>query len=113
MQRAIAETERRRQIQHAYNQQHGITPKGINKAVEDIMQLGQKNTDRRRHNAALAQVAEPTPDYHAMAANQLTDELKQIEERMYQHARDLEFEQAAALRDRLQQIKQQAGLKPA
>ena len=112
MERAIAETDRRRARQEAYNKEHGITPKGVIKAVTDILEgaygapgrsraKGKKVADRK--GAYAVDVANLTP-----AA--LSRKLKQMEEQMYEHAKNLEFEDAARLRDELAEVKQQAFL---
>ncbi len=107
MQRAIGETDRRRSKQRAYNETHGITPRSIQKAVADVMHSGyedysaQSRTGRRRLKAA-----EPTAKYMAMKPQQLVKHIQKLEKEMYQHARDLEFEQAAAKRDELRRARE-------
>ncbi|MGB1109242.1 MAG: UvrB/UvrC motif-containing protein, partial [Gammaproteobacteria bacterium] len=106
MRRAMDETERRREKQEAFNREHGITPKTIRKAVADVMELGGTKGRAGRAN----RVAEPKADYAAMPPQQLLKKLKELEQKMFQHARDLEFEQAAQVRDEIHAIKAQAGL---
>ncbi|MGH8454465.1 MAG: excinuclease ABC subunit UvrB, partial [Nevskiales bacterium] len=107
MQRAMGETERRRSKQRAYNQAHGITPRSIEKAVADDMQCGyedyspQSRTGRKR-----LKLAEPMARYAAMKPQQLAKHIQKLEKEMYQHARDLEFEQAAAKRDELRRMRE-------
>lgn len=98
---AIEETERRRALQHAYNLEHGITPKGLNKAIGDVMDMGGSRSAGKGSRKA----AEPQGEYHARSASEIAKEIKRMEEQMFQHARDLEFEQAAALRDQIQQLR--------
>lgn len=106
MRRAIDETERRRAKQIEFNQQHGITPKGIRKSVEDILEgaraPGGKKGQQRK-------VAEPLPKYavapEAMEPKQAAALLRELEQKMFQHAKNLEFEQAARLRDEIQRLK--------
>ena len=99
MQRAIDETERRRAKQIAHNLQQGIEPTAIRKKISDVMDLGQAPT-------ALRKVAEQMILIKGKTPYQLQAQMKQIEQKMLQHAKDLEFEQAAALRDELHQLKQ-------
>ena len=104
MQRAIEETERRREKQMAFNQEHNITPKTIRKKIADIMESaypgGQKSAKE------YARVAEEEAAYAALSPAQLAKKLKTMEETMYQHARDLEFEEAARLRDEIKHLKE-------
>jgi len=102
MQRAISETDRRREKQVAYNKQHGITPKGIQKAVIEIME-GAINDS----SAKILKVAEQTAKYSALSPQQLAKKIKKLEQQMYQHAKNLEFEQAAKLRDELQALERE------
>ncbi len=108
MQRAIEETERRRNTQIAFNLEHGITPQSIRKAVADVMEGARveagagragKAAERRRKRG------EGEVDYAAMSPAKLAQAIKQMEQTMYQHARDLEFEQAARVRDEVQRLK--------
>ncbi|WP_455207725.1 excinuclease ABC subunit UvrB [Kaarinaea lacus] len=106
MQRAIGETERRRAKQTEYNKQHGITPKTIEKSVADIMEgafAAQKGQPAR-----YAKVAEETIEYAAMTPKQLEKKIKSLEDQMYQHAQNLEFEEAAKIRDQIEHIRQSA-----
>jgi len=102
MRRAIDETERRREKQQAYNATHGITPKSIVKAVADVMEgavpLG-PSTARR-----FAEVAEEVADYGRLSPEELAKRISRLEQQMYEHARNLEFEEAAQLRDRIRQM---------
>ncbi len=105
MQRALGEMDRRRIIQLAYNQEHNITPKGIAKKIHDIMGVGyEKEPKLRKHGG---KIRERAAKYEIMSPQQLTKEITRLEKRMYQHAKDLEFEQAAKMRDQIQEIKQQ------
>ncbi|MCA1931872.1 excinuclease ABC subunit UvrB [Rheinheimera sp.] len=98
MQRAIDETERRRAKQIAYNELHGITPTAIKKKISDVMDLGQ--------DADLPKVAEKIKLAKGKTPYQLQAEIKQLEQKMLQHARDLEFEMAAQLRDQIHQLRE-------
>ena len=101
---AIEETERRRAVQHAYNLKHGITPKGLNKSIGDVMDMGGSRT-AGKPGKGMRKAAEPQGEYHVRSASEIAKEIKRMEEQMFQHARDLEFEQAAALRDQIQQLR--------
>lgn len=101
---AIEETERRRAVQHAHNLKHGITPKGLNKSIGDVMDMGGSRTAGKPGNG-MRKAAEPQGEYHARSASEIAKEIKRMEEQMFQHARDLEFEQAAALRDQVQRLR--------
>lgn len=101
---AIDETERRRALQHAYNLEHGIIPKGLNKAIGDVMDMGGSRSAGKGGKGS-RKAAEPQGEYHARSASEIAKEIKRMEEQMFQHARDLEFEQAAALRDQIQQLR--------
>jgi len=115
MQAAIGETERRRLKQVAYNETHGITPKGIIKAVKEIIDgvppthplFGTKNYGTKSAHAGreFLHAAEEEAEYAAMAPDALAKLLNKLEKQMYVHARNLEFEQAAALRDKLHTIR--------
>lgn len=101
---AIEETERRRTLQHAHNLEHGITPKGLNKSVGDVMDMGgSRSTGKTGRGGRKA--AEPQGEYHVRSAGEIAKEIKRMEEQMFQHARDLEFEHAAALRDQIQRLR--------
>ena len=101
---AIEETERRRALQHAHNLEHGIVPKGLNKAIGDVMDMGGSRTAGKAGKGS-RKAAEPQGEYHARSASEISKEIKRMEEQMFQHARDLEFEQAAALRDQIQRLR--------
>ena len=105
MQRAIDETERRRAKQVAYNEQHGITPKGLTKRITDVMDLGGAVRTPRREQ----RVAEDTSSYKTplLDPRQLMAAITDTEKAMYQAAQDLEFEKAASLRDELAALREQ------
>ena len=103
MQRAIAETDRRREKQKQYNQHHGITPEGVKKAITDIMEGAHYDTKSQRRKWAKA--AEEPAEYIGQPPELLMKKIKQLEDRMYKHARDLEFEEAAKMRDEIQRIR--------
>jgi len=102
MRRAMDETERRRRKQIAYNEAHHITPTTISKAVADIMEgarAGAPMSPKR-----YAKVAEAEAEYAAMTPQQMAKRIQALEKQMYQHARDLEFEEAARIRDQIHQL---------
>jgi len=105
MERAIGETERRRKKQVAYNEEHGITPKGVEKKIADVMEgaYGISSSSSRKY----AQVAEEIVHYASMTPRQLEKEIQTLEQQMYEHARNLEFEQAAAIRNKIKEIQQE------
>ncbi len=103
MERAIAETDRRRKKQVAYNAAHGITPKTIRKRVREVMEGAR--SDKGRGLGRLQKVAEPRLEYRHLTPEQAMQKLKKLEKQMYRHARDLEFEEAAAVRDRIGELR--------
>ncbi|MEO5561674.1 MAG: excinuclease ABC subunit UvrB [Dokdonella sp.] len=109
MQAAIDETDRRRAKQVEYNLEHGITPTTIIRKVTDIME-GAREADSlkpRGRGAAARKVAEQMADYRTMTPQQISTKLRQLEAQMYKHAQDLEFEDAARLRDEIHRIREQ------
>ncbi|PHS32452.1 MAG: excinuclease ABC subunit B [Methylophaga sp.] len=103
MQRAIAETDRRRKKQQEYNKEHGITPTGIKKAIRDS--LDDKQEQLKNDRKYINQVAEEKARYAALTPRQLAKRLQQMENAMYKHAQDLEFEEAGKLRDEMERIR--------
>jgi excinuclease ABC subunit B len=101
MRRAIDETERRRQRQLEFNEAHGITPTTIVKGIQDIME-GARGTGRgaARSRKGRRQAGRRVPPEQAAA------EIARLEKAMYRHARDLEFEEAARLRDEIEALRQ-------
>jgi len=104
MRAAIDETERRRAKQVTYNLTHGITPVGIIKEVKDIIDGVAYARSGRIEPAALL-AAEEAAEYELLSPDALARMLNKLEKQMYTHARNLEFEQAAALRNKMQAIK--------
>ena len=104
MRRALDETARRRDKQHRHNLAHGITPRGIYKAVADILEGAYPGVPLPA--AQYAQVAEETVAYARETPAALAKKIKHLEQAMQRHARDLEFEQAARLRDEIQHLRQ-------
>ncbi|OEG75963.1 excinuclease ABC subunit B [Shewanella colwelliana] len=106
MAKAIGETERRRAKQHQFNIDNGITPKGVSKSITDVMDVGEQNKHTAKVLPAYQRVAEPNAKYQGIDAASLSHQIDQLEKQMHQHARDLEFEQAAALRDQVHELRE-------
>ena len=106
MQQAIDETERRREKQHKFNIEHHIEPATIYKSVTDIMQVSIPGSGLPAAGKADKQVAEVAASYKAMTPKQLGKKLKQLEDAMYQYAKNLEFEQAARVRDEIKVLQE-------
>lgn len=100
MQRALDETSRRREKQKAFNEAHGIIPKGINKSITDIMEGAYQG----KRNVA---VAEPSPEYLHWSTQELVKHINTLEKQMYLHAKNMEFEAAAKVRDEYLLLKEQ------
>ena len=111
MQAAIDETNRRREKQVEYNLEHGITPISVAKPIVDILEGARSEAANdggqsgKGGRGKARRVAEEAPDYASFSPAQIAARLKQLEQRMYQHARDLEFEDAARLRDEIHKLK--------
>ena len=105
MRAAIGETERRRAKQIAFNEAHGIVPRTVTKRIKDIIDgiYSDEAVDARRPHAA-----DPRPDYAAMDEKALAKAIRKLEKTMQEHARNLEFEQAAAARDELFRLRERA-----
>jgi excinuclease ABC subunit B len=106
MRAALDETDRRRQKQIEYNLAHGITPQSIVKRVADIME-GARDSDEKGGRGKGRRVAEPRVDYRALSPDQLAAKLKKLEQQMYKHAQDLEFEEAGRVRDEIKRLREQ------
>ena len=103
MRKAIDETDRRRDKQQAYNQANGITPKGVVRKITDVMDVGLDPEERLIAN----KVAEREASYKVLSVEEIDDKVKQLETQMIEHAKNLEFEQAAAIRDEIAQLREQ------
>ncbi len=108
MRRAIDETDRRRVKQVEYNLEHGIVPTTVSKEVADIMEGARSEAAEKRNargHVRQGAVAEPRIDYAALPPAQLAAKLRKLEQQMYLHAQNLEFEAAARVRDEIRKIK--------
>ncbi|MBP3973853.1 excinuclease ABC subunit UvrB [Pseudoxanthomonas spadix] len=106
MKAAIEETDRRRAKQVEYNAEHGIVPRSTVRPIVDILEGARDAAnDEPTRRGKGRRVAEPVEDYRSLSQAQIAARLKALETRMYQHARDLEFEDAARLRDEIHKLK--------
>ena len=104
MQRAIEETDRRRDIQRAYNLKHGIIPTQMNKPITDIMDVGDGSSDSK---VKLRLVAESSKKYNSLSTPQILQKISELEKVMFKAAKDLDFEKAANLRDDIEAYRAQ------
>jgi excinuclease ABC subunit B len=105
MRRALDETQRRRERQLRHNLEHGITPRGVVKSVRDLID-GVYSEKAGREMARLEQDAARRAEVEDMSERDVAREIKRLEKQMLEHARNLAFEQAAAVRDQLSILKQ-------
>ena len=103
MERAIAEMDRRRNKQLEYNIAHGIEPRSISKEVRDVMEGARSNLVKRGRGR---RAAEQRPDYSSLSPQEAMQQILKLEKQMFQHARDLEFEEAARLRDQIHELRE-------
>ena len=106
MQRALDETDRRRARQVEYNLEHGITPQSVQRAVMDVMEGARYEPGELKGRGKAKRVAEPIQDYKRLSPTQQMAKLKALEQQMHQHARDLEFEDAARVRDQIRVLRE-------
>jgi excinuclease ABC subunit B len=111
MKAAIDETNRRREKQEEYNAEHGIVPRAVKRQIMDVMEGARSESEGRgkgrgKGRDKARQVAEPAADYGVMDPAKALAKIQELEQRMYQHARDLEFEDAARLRDEIRKLKE-------
>ncbi len=107
MRKAIGETERRRTKQIAHNQEQGITPRGINKKVRELID-GVVSDKTEKAEADALKAMQAAAEVEVLSEKDLGKRIKQLEKQMLEHARNLEFEQAARLRDQLALLREQA-----
>ncbi|MGH8551302.1 MAG: excinuclease ABC subunit UvrB [Methylococcales bacterium] len=105
IQTAIDETERRRNKQMEYNREHGIQPRSVRKSIVDILELAVPGTGAPAKRPGKSALAEPGVQYVAASPKDTAKLIRRLEDRMYQFARELEFEEAARLRDEIQRIR--------
>lgn len=103
MRKAIDETQRRRDKQHNYNVENGIVPKGVIRKITDVMDVGEFTTNDM---LASKQVAEPKAQYQSLSVDEIDAKVKELEQKMFEHAKNLEFEEAAALRDEVAKLRE-------
>ncbi|MFP4638268.1 MAG: helicase-related protein, partial [Spirochaetaceae bacterium] len=101
MREAIAETERRRAVQKEYNERHGITPRTISKAVNDILI---REKEEKRHSEQMT-VEILKKSYNVLVPRQRNQLIRALEKQMLEHAKNLEFEEAAVVRDEIEKLK--------
>ena len=106
MQKALDETDRRRARQVAHNLEHGITPQSVQRAVMDVMEGARYEPGELKGRGKAKRVAEPELDYQRLNPSQQAAKLKALEQQMHQHARDLEFEAAARVRDQIRRLRE-------
>ncbi len=105
MRKAIDEMSRRRTKQMAHNKKHGITPQGVKKAIRDVMEMGYGKTSSAPI-ATFAKVAEELISYESLTPKQLAKKINALEQEMYKHAQNLDFEAAARIRDEIKHIQE-------
>ncbi|OUU39509.1 MAG: hypothetical protein CBC09_02065 [Cellvibrionales bacterium TMED49] len=106
MQRAIDETQRRRSLQKEHNKDNGITPKSITKSVSDIMEGAYAGTNKNRSGKKYSVNSKNSNAKETIAIENIAQQIADVEETMYKHARNLEFEEAARARDKLSQLRE-------
>ncbi|ABR74455.1 excinuclease ABC, B subunit [Actinobacillus succinogenes 130Z] len=106
MDKAITETNRRREKQMKYNEEHGIIPQGLNKKVGELLDIGQNSN--RNKGKSRNKIENSSAHYKLpKTPKELQKQIKKLEQQMYKFAQDLEFEKAAAMRDQLHQLRQE------
>ncbi|MFN3311302.1 MAG: excinuclease ABC subunit UvrB, partial [Thermomonas sp.] len=106
MRAALDETDRRRNRQLDHNARHGITPQSVQRAVRDVMEGARAEPGELKGRGKARRMAEPEQEYLRLAPAQQAARLKELEQKMHQHARDLEFEEAARVRDQIRRLRE-------
>ena len=101
MRRAIDTTDARRKVQADYNQEHGITPRGVRKEISDIME----GARTAKPGEPKLKIAEARSKYQIMSPKEISQQIDKLEKQMYQHSRNLEFEAAARTRDEINNLR--------
>ncbi|PNH93044.1 excinuclease ABC subunit UvrB [Vibrio diazotrophicus] len=110
MKKAMDETNRRREKQHAYNEAMGLKPQALKRNIKDIMEIGDIAKSRKQKSSkvvALSKVAEDAANYGSLTPQQLDKEISKLEGEMYKYAQNLEFEMAAKTRDQIEELRKQ------
>lgn len=102
MKKALNETERRREKQLAYNKEHGITPRGVKKEIRDIIDGVYRGPD-----VSTPATPDTSTDYQAMDEKAVSEKLRELEARMMEFARNLDFEKAAKVREQIHQLRRE------
>lgn len=102
MKRALTETERRREKQLAYNKEHGITPRGVKKEIRDIIDGVYRGPD-----VSTPATPDTSTDYQTMDEKAVSEKLRELEARMMEFARNLDFEKAAKVREQIHQLRRE------
>ena len=105
MKKAMDETERRRAKQHAFNLENGITPKSVVKRITDVMDVGGDIDEQT--SSSTRNVGEPSASYQIRDIAKLSREIDEVEKQMFELAKNLEFEKAADLRDKVKFLREQ------
>ncbi len=105
MKKAIDETERRREKQHAFNIENGITPRGVVKRITDVMDVG--GDAEEQSSISTRRVAEVSSSYQVSDIAKLSREIDDVEKQMLEFAKNLEFEKASELRDKVKYLREQ------
>jgi excinuclease ABC subunit B len=108
IERAMSIIQQRREKQRAYNKERNITPKGIVKKVTDALDSGYGKHRFSANDEETLKVAELRREYRSMSPKQLSGKIEKLENQMYEHASKLEFEEAALVRDKLEEVKRLA-----
>ncbi|ODU48611.1 MAG: excinuclease ABC subunit B [Lysobacteraceae bacterium SCN 69-48] len=106
MRAALDETDRRRNRQLEHNAEHGITPQSVQRAVRDVMEGARAEPGELKGRGKTKRVAEPEQEYLRLSPAQQAARLRELEQKMHQHARDLEFEDAARVRDQIRRLRE-------